>query len=115
MFVIGDYFLSNGHYVRATAIDEKKISAGLFDSVRIEDAVGPRLTEDFFRLNDFEKTEAGWRLGTDDTFILATRKEKFYSIVVKNKVYYFMGAVDDVNHLLHILDDCAITHHLVCE
>lgn len=114
-FKIGDYFLSNGHYVRATSIDETKISAGLLDSVPVEKAMGPKLTDGFFSINDFTKRDGSFFLGTEETFIKATPKEKFYEVVVKNRVYYFMGYVDEVNHLLHILDDCAITSDLVCE
>lgn len=116
---IGDYIVYNGHNERITAIDNVHVTCGLFASVPVSKVVTPKLTEEFFKVNDFvyerRANEDTYLIGGGETFILAIKREKFFQVTINNKVFRFEGVVDDLNEFLHAVDACAITTDFVCD
>lgn len=116
---VGDYIVYNGHNEKITAIDENTVTCGLLVSLPISKVVTPRLTEAFFKVNDFEyerkDDDDTYMLGSGEVFILALKREKYFGVTIANKVFRFTGVFDDLNEFLHAVDDCAITTDFVCD
>lgn len=112
---VGDFFVVGGRVERITEFTRGSVRNGLLVGVPVEKMETPRLTEDFFKRNDFkEEGEGRFRLGDDSAFILATKRDECFIVVIKNGPFYFMGPIDEVNELLHAADSCAITSEFVC-
>ena len=115
---IGDYVVNNGRCERITSIDEHVVHCGLLTSIPVSKVATPALTEEFFEKNDFAHRrvadEDTYTLGKGETFILAIKREKFFSITISNKVFRWSGVCDDLNEFLHAVDSCAITTDFVC-
>ena len=116
---IGDYIVHNGHNEKITAIDEVHVTCGLLVNVPISKAVSPKLTEGFFKANDFVYERVGgqdtYKIGGGATYIKAVKNEKFFQVTIENRVFRFDGPIDDLNEFLHAADACAITSDFVCD
>lgn len=116
---IGDYIVYNGHNEKITSIDEAHVNCGLLVSVPVSKVERPKLTEGFFKVNDFvyerRADEDTYMLGGGEVFILAIKREKFFGITINNKVFRWTGVCDDLNEFLHAVDCCAITSDFVCD
>lgn len=116
---IGDCAVHEGRNVRITDINETRVLCGIAISIPVKELVTPRLTREFFVKNDFreERTEGGtlaYALGGGSTFVRAEEQGKIFRVTIVNKAYRFEGPVDELNELLHALDDCAVEYHAVC-
>ena len=116
---VGDYIVYNGHNERITDVNAERVLCGITINVRLEDVKTPKLTEQFFKMNDFHYERKDgvdtYLLGGGETFILAHKNEKFFTVAIHNKVYDFSGPFDDLNELLHAIDVCAINGDWVCD
>lgn len=116
---IGDFILHNGHKEKITAIDENTVRCGMLVSVPVNEVVTPKLTEEFFKINDFayerRADEDTYMLGSGDTYILVIKREKFFGVTIQNKVFRWTGVCDDLNEFLHAVDACAVTGDFVCD
>lgn len=115
---IGDFITNNERKIRVTRVDEGEgVSGGLLDHFKWDEVNVPRLDDDFFERNGFKKSRAKgvvtYSLGNEVTSLEAIKREKFYDVHIRNKVYEFSGPVDSLNHLLHILESCSIVNDFI--
>ena len=120
MLRIGDYIVYNNHNERITEINSERVLCGITISVPLNEVKTPKLTEQFFKMNDFkyEKKDGvdTYTLGADERHIYARKNERFFMVAIKNRVFDFSGPVDDLNELLHAIDACAINpDSFVCD
>ena len=120
MLRIGDYIVYNNHNERITEINSERVLCGITISVPLNEVKTPKLTEQFFKMNDFkyEKKDGvdTYTLGAGETFVYARKNEGFFMVAVKNRLFDFSGPVDELNELLHAIDACAInTEPFVCD
>ena len=118
---VGDYVvLPNKSVHMVTAVDENNIYCGPFYTASADSVGFPRLSDDFFKRNDFvrSKLDGSWSLGCTDeacNCILAKKKEDYYEVRIQNGPFLFMGVMDSVNEFIHAVSLCAINGDFVCD
>ena len=112
---LGDFIIVNDAIVKVTRVDESEgVSGGLLSHSDWKSVEVPRLTDEFFEKNDFKKTRRNgvttYKTGSKEINLVAIKREKFYDVHIRNRVYEFNGPIDSVNHLIHALESCSIVN-----